>query len=479
MSKMVFPQSCLYRLFRLLVKGVGVFSLNFLVLSLPIFAGPGEKLYNEFVEKDQIYQDDKWQTYVQDIGERLLAAKGLSKNSYYFSVLDNPVVNAFALPDGYIFVNRGLIAYLDNEDQLAAVIGHEIGHVALKHASKRNVAQKFGGIAGFVAAVMTGRGELMDLSNQATATIVSGYGRDMELESDEFGGEVLALAGYNPLAMIQVVMVLKDHESFSAEVANARQKYHGVFSTHPKNDKRLHEAVQKSQSLLPDELAEPVGVFDEFIDGLVFGDEAASGLVREQSYYHSGLRLVVDFPDDWDVSNSSNRVWARHPGGASVGFINFQLQDGDPELTPEQYIKDKLKRDDVLEGEEITFGDSTAYIGSLDASNKTAELDMIAVVYQDGATFLLRGEAGSTMSREDFKKSFKAVVESIRAMNAEDLKVANDQRINLIESKPGDTYKNLARKSSIKQSAEQTLRVINGDYPLGEPRPGDRIKIVR
>ena len=446
---------------------------------LSAYAGPGEKLYNEFLEKDQIYQDEEWQTYVQAIGERLLAVQGLSKEDYYFTVLDNPVVNAFALPDGYIFVNRGLIAYLHDEDQLAAVIGHEIGHVALRHARRRNTAQKFGNIAGFVAAVMTGRGELMDLSNQATQTIVSGYGRDMELESDEFGGEALALSGYNPLAMIEVVMVLKDHESFSTEVQNARQRYHGVFSTHPKNDKRLHEAVQKSSALLPDELSDPVDDFDKYINGLVFGDEAAAGLVRGHSYYHTGFRLVVDFPDDWDVSNSSNRVWARHPDGTSVAFINFQRQDADPELTPEEYIKDKLKRDDLLEGEEITFGDSTAYLGSLDASNKSAELDLIAVVYQDDGTYLFRGEAGPGMDPEDFKKRFRVTVESIRAMQAADLKLANDQRIKLIESKPGDTYKKLAQKSSIKQLAEETLRLINGDYPLGEPRPGDMVKVVQ
>jgi len=453
--------------------------LGILLLCTPLFAGPGEKLYNEFVEKDQVYQDEDWQSYVQSIGERLMRVQGLAGKEYYFTVLDNPAVNAFALPDGYIFVNRGLIAYLDTEDQLAAVIGHEIGHVALSHAKRQKRAAAFGNIAGFVAAVMTGRGELMDLSNTATATIVSGYGREMELESDEFGGEALARAGYNPTAMIQVVMVLKDHESFSTEVQNARQRYHGVFSTHPKNDKRLHEAVQKSQSLLPDELAEPVGDFNKFLDGLVFGDEAAAGLVRGHSYYHSGLRLVVDFPEDWDVSNSSNRVWARHPTGASHAFVNFQLQDGDPELTPEQYIKDKLKRDDLLEGEEITFGESTAYIGSLDASNKSAELDLIAVVYQDGGTFLFRGEAGPNMDQDKFRKKFRAAVESMRAMTTDDLKLANDQRIRLVESKPGDTYRKLAQKSSIKQSAEETLRLINGDYPLGEPRSGDMIKIVQ
>src|SRR5690606_13779477 len=101
-------------------------------------AGPGERVYREFIERGQLYDDPEWQAYVTELGQRLLAHSDDAGQQYYFYVLDNPAVNAMAFPDGYIFVNRGLIAYLRSEDELAGVIGHEIGHVVGRHARRSN-----------------------------------------------------------------------------------------------------------------------------------------------------------------------------------------------------------------------------------------------------------------------------------------------------------------------------------------------------
>ena len=215
------------------------------------WAGAGEKLYNEFVEKGQIYGDDGWQGYVQRLGELLLAQSADAGKPYRFFVLDNSAVNAFATPDAYIFINRGLIAFLDSEAQLAAVIGHEIGHVLARHARRQRSADLFGKSVGLIAALFTGRGELYEVSDAATRTIVSGYGREMELEADRLGGELLAKAGYNPLAIIDTVQVLKDQELFAKQVERRPATYHGLFASHPKNDKRLHDAVAYALPLLP------------------------------------------------------------------------------------------------------------------------------------------------------------------------------------------------------------------------------------
>ena len=207
-------------------------------------------------ENDQLYQDDEWQAYVDEIGQRLLAVTPHAGKDYHFYILDNSGVNAMAFPDAYIFVNRGLIAYLRSEDELAGVIGHEIGHVVGRHARRSNMVGLFGNVAGFIGAFMTGTGAIADLGNTVTQTLRSGYGREYELEADEYGGEFLARAGYNPHAMIDVIYVLKDHSLFSKNVLNQPSVYHGLFATHPKNDKRLHDAVAKSPHLLPEELRE-------------------------------------------------------------------------------------------------------------------------------------------------------------------------------------------------------------------------------
>ncbi len=462
---------------------ISLIMLLFLAAQVPaLAAGPGEKLYEEFKEKEQIYPDEAWQNYVQKVGDRLVSYSSGKGREFHFTVLDNPVVNAFALPDGYIFVNRGLLAYLDTEDQLAGVIGHEIGHVVRHHARRQGTGRTLGKVAGFIGAVLTGRGEVADLANTASATLVSGYGRNMELEADTVGGELLAKAGYNPFAMIEVVQVLKDQETFSVKVANQRQSYHGLFASHPKNDKRLHDAVAQSEGVFPAQLEEPIGNYMEMVNGLVFGDEAATGVVRDNTFFHGALRLVVVFPEGWDVSNSAKRVMGRDPAGASVGFITFERQNApeDEKMTPKAYITDVLKRDDLLDGgEELEVDGNPAYIGSLSLEGGQAVQKSIAILFKDGGTYMFKGEAGAAGDVESFKEKFKATVSSLRELQPGDLRTANKQRIKVIVAEPGDTYESLAASSSIKRMAAETLRLINGDYPIGEPRAGDEIKTVQ
>ena len=476
------------------VTGIWTSVLLALLLGISgsVHAGPGEKTYQAFLENGGLYDDPEWQAYVDEIGQRLVAVSGDAGDEYHFYVVDDTTVNAFALPDGYIFVNRGLIAYMRSEDELAGVIGHEIGHVVGNHARRANTMSAFGTLAGIVGSVLTGTGSIADLSNTATATITSGYRRDYELESDEFGGEYLALAGYNPLAMIDVIHVLKDHSLFSKHVLNQPTVYHGLFASHPKNDKRLHEAVEKSLSLLPEELQEPERDFWSMIDGLVYGNESATGLIKGSTYYHGSLRVVISFPQNWDVSNTAVELIGKAPG-TNDSFITVQRQNPPAtEQTPAEYVTETLKREDVVDGREIEVNGLPGCVGTIEiaggaqiaggGTNNTgsgSQIRKIAIIYKGSDVYLFRGEVGPLGDPAQFEDDWLETLGSIRAMTAEDLKVANDQRIHVIVAKPSDTFASLANKSSIKSYAEDTLRVINGDYPNGEPRAGDFIKIVQ
>lgn len=443
-------------------------------------AGPGEKMYNEFVENGQIYADEALQEYVQALGERVLAHSPHANQEYHFTVLDSSQVNAFALPDAYIFLNRGLIAFLNSEEELAAVIGHEIGHVVGRHARKRRTADLFGKSTGMIAAILTGRGELYDLSNAATATLVSGYGREMELEADRLGGEYLARAGYNPLAIIDVVQVLKDQELFSKQVANKPSTYHGLFATHPKNDRRLHDAVAYAQELLPEEVVDPLGDFWGMMDGLTFGDQAAAGLVKDETYYHGGLRVVIEFPDQWLVTASQTQVMGRAPGGKDEASITVARHEPVKRKSPEEYVTEVLQRDDVATGAELEINGLEAYVGELEIEEDgDVKLSLIGVVYRGKNVFLFKGEAGEKGDPEAFRAAFSETLGKLRAMTAADVNMANSQRINVLVANPGDTYASLAPQSSIKRYAEETLRLMNGGHPNGEPRAGDYVKIVK
>ena len=449
-----------------------------LFVSNAALAGPGKKAYDEFVKQGALYGDERWQKYVQAVGDRLLQASDV-KGDYHFYVIDDSSVNAFALPDGYIFIHRGLLAYLRSEDELAGVIGHEIGHVVGRHAKRSNSFSRLGNIAGFVAAVFTGSGAVQDLANTATATATSGYRRGYELEADEYGGEFLARAGYSPLAMIDVIQVLKDHETFARQFSGQPRRYHGLFATHPKNDKRLHDAVLKNQHLFPDELQDSVGDFWDMMDGLTFGDESASGLVKENKYYHSVLRVVVEFPEEWELRNNGKEIMSTAPGGTEEALITLQRQGASDAKTPEDYLKKTLKRDDVTAGETIEVNGYTAYSADAPTAGSDSKLRLIAVINKDGDHYLLKGEAGEEGEAEALRKAFRATLDSFRSMTAADARIASGRSLTVKMAVPGETYKDLAKSSSLTRNAENVLRVINGDHPFGEPTAGDYIKIIQ
>lgn len=444
-------------------------------LSAPTWAGPGAKVYQEMREKELLYSDEAWQEYVTLIGERLLSQSSHAGRNYTFVVADNPAVNAFTYGDEFIFVNRGLIGLMRSEDELAAAIGHEIGHVIGRHSSKRRRNGFLSEIAGWLGALATGTTAIWDLTNSLAGTVQAGYGRANELEADEYSANFLARAGYSPHSMIDAIQTLKDNELYQKSQSNRPAVYHGLSTTHPKNDKRLHELVQQSQHIMPDSLAEPVGDFWALMDGLVYGDEAATGLVKDGVYYNGSLRVVISFPKDWKVNNSAAEVMSR----TTDAQISVQRQSPpSEEQTPEAYIKETLRRDDVINGIAIEVNGSKAFVGEIKVAAGGTQLRKIAVVYKDTSVYVFQGEVGANGDLEKFKEGFDETLQSLRTMTPDDLRVANHQRIKVISAKPGDTYRSLANKISIQGDGEGTLRLLNGHHPNGEPRAGDRIKII-
>ncbi|NCP80514.1 MAG: M48 family metalloprotease, partial [Gallionella sp.] len=190
-----------------------------------------------------VYQNPELQSYVNGVGQALASRSHRSNLNYHFTVVDSAEINAFALPGGYVYITRGIMAYLNSEAEMAAVIGHEIGHVTARHGVRQQSAAQATSLGITLASIFVP--ELnsragQDLSNLLGGALLSGYGRDHELESDRLGAQYLARTEYDPQAMIRVVGVLKNQELFDAEIAKQEgrepRRYHGTFATHPDND---------------------------------------------------------------------------------------------------------------------------------------------------------------------------------------------------------------------------------------------------
>ena len=448
--------------------------------AMQLYANTGAQLFNEFTDSDSFYPEQRWQEYVDELGQKLVQYSGDAGRRYYFFVLDSPEINAFATPDAYIYINRGLITYLSSEDQLAAVVGHEIAHVVARHAAKRKTTSLLGTGAGFAAMLLTGRHELMQVADATTRTMIAGYGREMELEADRIGAEIIAEAGYNPLAVIESVHVLKDQELFSKEVRNQPSNYHGLFASHPQNDKRLHEAVEFALEKLPNRVRGNIRDFWSMLDGMKFGAEVAAGISKPHIFYDKTLRLIIEFPIGWRVNFNNTQVIGTSPATRQgSAWISVVRHTPETEMEPEKFVRDVLKREDIESESRIDLTCcKDVYIAELTIENTDNTAASLALLTRNQDIYVLRGEAGKGTDPKKFRAELESVIAGIRALQPSDLDESTSRKLKIVEAQPGDTYESLARKSALIPYTEETLRLINGHHPTGEPRAGDFVKIV-
>lgn len=204
----------------------------------------GASLNKKVLSQYKPYNNPALQAYVNQIGQSLAQHSHRNNIRYYFTVVDDPGINAFALPGGYIYITRGLMAYLNSEAQLAGVLAHEIGHVTARHSARQYTRST---LTNVLASVIVNKYGNAQAVNTLALASVRGFGRKHELQADKLGAEYLARVGYDPRNMIKVIEVLKAQEEFSKFLARSEGRqppsYHGTFATHPSNDKRLHEVV--------------------------------------------------------------------------------------------------------------------------------------------------------------------------------------------------------------------------------------------
>lgn len=218
----------------------------------------GKEANEQVLAEYGAYQNPKLQAYVNELGQRLARNSHRTQLEWHFMVLDSPEINAFALPGGYVYVTRGIMAYMESEADLAGVIGHEIGHVTARHASQRATRQQTAGLGVLAASILgavlesqgiSGAGQLAsDLSQSVAAGYIASYSREQESQADALGAEYLARTGYNPKRMVDVIEALKDQERFASDTARAAgqtpRQPGGWLSSHPSNDQRLRDIVQ-------------------------------------------------------------------------------------------------------------------------------------------------------------------------------------------------------------------------------------------
>ncbi len=445
----------------------------------------GAKEHQKVIAQFGIYKDAELAAYVDRIGQKIAKVSSRPNLEYTFTVIDDDMVNAMALPGGYIYLSRGLLAHMNTESELAAVIGHEIAHVTEKHAIRnQNRAQGYQAAA-MLAAILTQQGALMELGELGSAVLLKGHGREFELEADRVGAGFMAKAGYAPDAMLKTIETLKSNDKL--EYAHARieqreaQVYHGFLSTHPDHDRRYEKAI-----LAAGELGENYGELvppDEFLEklnGLGWGDRKQVGVVRRNVFYHPKLGIKVNFPQGWRIGSTQKGIMGLSTvGNAAMEVRGGRLYKG---ATPTSYVAEKLGMQ-IREGQELTIDGLPAFLGVANRYESTfgPRPTRVAVIFDSRRrqAYIMTGAGKHDLRKVADDKTFIRTIFSFARMTKDDFTTAKTPKVQIVRAEEGTTFAALAAESPITNYAEDRLRVINGLYPQGEPSPGQLIKIIQ
>ena len=260
-----------------------------------------------------IYNDPNLQEYVSGVGMRLAKLSERPNLPWHYTVVDSPAVNAFALPGGYVYITRGILPFLNDEAQLAGVLGHETGHVTARHAAQQ-YTRSIGGTVGLIALgiFVPAARPLGQLSEQALGVLFLKFSREFELQADQLGARYASAGNWDPQGVPDMLATL-------GRLDEASGQSHGVpnwLETHPDPLSRIKEigpAVQQLKAGRTGFVRDRDAML-RAVDGIIYGDNPDQGLVRGTAFLHPVLRFRIDFPAGWDIQNSPQQVEAKAPG---------------------------------------------------------------------------------------------------------------------------------------------------------------------
>ena len=285
----------------------------------------GAQTHPEVLAAYGAYDDPDWQAYIQDLGAKIAATSERPDLDWTFTVLDDPVVNAMALPGGFVYVNRGILAHFNSEAELASVLGHEIGHVTARHSveqmSRAQLAQLGLGVAAVASEEFR---QYAGLASQGLGILFLKFGRDDENQADSLGLRYMTRAGYDPYEMPKVFATL-DRVSQSQGLQGTPE----WLSTHPNPGNRIANIDARIGKLPPEQQQGTVGR-DSYLNrlvGMVFGNDPRQGYTVGQTFYHPELAFKIDFPDKWRIVNQRQAVGALSPNRDAAVVLTLSDKD--------------------------------------------------------------------------------------------------------------------------------------------------------
>ena len=424
--------------------------------------------------------------YVETVGRRVAVQSGLSdaQSDFTVTLLNSPVNNAFAIPGGYVYVTRQLMALMNDEAELAGVLGHEVGHVAAQHGQRRQQAAQRNAIGGTLLQVLTGAllgdsafaGLLQKGIGTGSQLLTLKFSRTQEYEADDLGIRYLVSGGYDPKALSTMLASLATQGSLDARVTGSARSVPEWASTHPDPGSRVSRAARNAAKA-GQATARNRDAFLSALDGVLYGDDPKQGVIEGSRFRHPSLRLAFTAPTGFGIENSTEAVSVTGSGGQAQ--FSSATYSGDLN----GYIRSVFSRlggsnGTVPEGEvqRTTINGMPGAWRTIRARTQSGQVDATVFAYDFGGGqayhFLLLTPAGQGVG------PFASMVRSVQRLSDQDAADIKARRISVITVKAGDTIQSLSRRMAYSDYQQERFLTINGLNAQSLLRPGQKVKIV-
>jgi predicted Zn-dependent protease len=464
-------------------SGFKLFVIGMVLFSASASAGPsGKEIHAEMVNTIGRYDDPELTAYLEGLVREIVSVSEMAGEEFTFTLLDSADINAFATADNFVYMNRGLLNYVANEAQVVSVLAHEVGHITQRHVSVMPVAAGSAKFISWLAATLAGSQDVYQAGMAYANSLLKGHGRDNELQADEAAARYMAALGYDPDQMLEMLGTMKDLETMmkerAAQKGAPRRSYHGIFASHPRNDMRLRSAVSKAKTSESSNTRDSGEArYRQMTEGLVWGENFKEKESKPERYSDMNLRVRIDFPDGWRHSKDSQSGTVTGEPGSEQARLSMKPYPRTTQ-TPEEYLYNYLNISQLREGRNIQPARLKGFTGILPGESGQAD-QRIAVVYYKLNAFLFTGEVSQQQSFAAFDEKFLASINTFRPVSNREIEGQKPQTIHYVKATGATTFDALGEHFKLNPYEVQDLRLINGYYPDGEPRPGEWIKIFR
>lgn len=428
----------------------------------------GRRSHPEILRSYGAYPDEAWQQYIQDVGAELAAQSERPDLEWTFTVLDDPAVNAMALPGGYVYVNRGILALFNSEAELASVLGHEIGHVTARHSveqiSRMQLANLGLGVASMVSEDFR---EYAGLAGQGVSLLFLKFSRDDERQADHLGLRYMTLGGYDPHEMPKVF-----HTLDRVSAASDGQSLPNWLSTHPNPGNRASTMDAEIARLAPDRRGGTIGrdPYLSRLNSMVYGANPREGYAVGNSFYHPDLEFKLDFPAGWQIVNQRVAVGAISPQKDAVVVLTLSEKSSPEEAAKAFFAQQGIERGSSWRTGFDTFHTIDPTTGSRRSQGIVGFVDHGEHVYQ------LLGYSVADVW-DNYRKDVQPSLSSFGPLRDRKYLDVEPKRIEVIEVERSMTLDQLAQRHRSRVDTA-TLALINGVGEQATFEAGTLVKLV-